>query len=45
LIDRFLDLEVTSKSSVSDQEVRSYYDKNPAEFHVAERVAVQTISS
>ena len=44
LIDRLLDLEVTSKSSVSDQEVRSYYDKNPAEFHVAERVAVQTIS-
>jgi parvulin-like peptidyl-prolyl isomerase len=44
LIDQLLDLEVTSKSSISDQEVRSYYEKNATEFHVAERVAVQTIS-
>jgi peptidyl-prolyl cis-trans isomerase C len=44
LIDQLLDLEVTRKSSVSDQEVLSYYDKNPAEFHLGERVAIQTIS-
>ena len=44
LIDQLLDLEVTRKSSISDQEIRSYYDKNTAEFHVAERVAIQTIS-
>jgi peptidyl-prolyl cis-trans isomerase C len=44
LIDQLLDLEVTRKSSVSDQEIRSYYDETTAEFHVAERVAIQTIS-
>jgi len=44
LIDQLLDLEVTRKSSVNGQEVRSYYDKNPAEFHLGERVAIQTIS-
>jgi parvulin-like peptidyl-prolyl isomerase len=44
LIDQLLDLEVTSKSSISETEVRSYYEKTPAEFHVAERVAIQTIS-
>ena len=44
LIDDLLELEVTRKSAISDAEIRSYYDNNPAEFHVACKVTIQTIS-
>jgi peptidyl-prolyl cis-trans isomerase SurA len=44
LIDDFLDQEVTKKSGVSDSQVRSAYDRDPARFSVPRKVSIQTIS-
>ncbi len=44
LIDDLLKIEVQQKSTVSDAELRSYYDKNPARFEHPESFAFQTIS-
>jgi peptidyl-prolyl cis-trans isomerase SurA len=44
LIDDLLDREITRKSAVSDGEVRSYYEKNQAEFHLPAKASIQTIS-
>ena len=44
LIDELLDHEVTKKSEISNAEVRSAYDRNPAKFAVSRRVSIQTIS-
>ena len=44
LIDALLKIEVEQKSTVTEQELRSYYDKNPARFQYPESFAFQTIS-
>src|SRR5215475_8776022 len=44
LIDELLDQEVTKKSEISNAEVRSAYDHDPAKFAVSRRVSIQTIS-
>ena len=44
LIDRFLEMEVASKSTVSAAELKAYYDKNSARFSYPESFAIQTIS-
>jgi parvulin-like peptidyl-prolyl isomerase len=44
LIDDLLDLAVTRRSTVSEVEVRAYYDQHQTEFHVPRKVAIQTIS-
>ncbi len=44
LIDAFLKAEVENKSTVSADEVRTYYDKNPARFQHPETFTFQSIS-
>jgi len=44
LIDRFLNIEVKSKSAVSLQETKTYYEKNAATFRLSETFSFQTIS-
>jgi parvulin-like peptidyl-prolyl isomerase len=44
MIDDLLQSEVTRKSTVSDAEVKDYYQKNPVRFYSAESVSIQTIS-
>ncbi len=44
LIDDLLKLEVKRKSAMTEAQVRAYYDKNPANFSVPEKVSIQTIS-
>ena len=44
LIEEFLKAEVDQKATVSDAELKAYYDKNPARFQVKESIAFQTIS-
>jgi len=44
LIDDLLDLEVTRRSTVSDTQVRSYYEQNSAKYRVPAKVSIQTIS-
>src|SRR5437016_7581324 len=44
LIDDLLELEVTSKSRVTEAEVRSYYQQNSGQFHLPRKASIQTIS-
>jgi parvulin-like peptidyl-prolyl isomerase len=44
LIDAFLKIEVQSKSTVSPNEVRTFYDKNPERFQIPESFIFQTIT-
>ena len=44
MIDDLLQLEVSQKAKVREQEVQSFYEKNPARFYSPETVSVQTIS-
>src|SRR5215469_1736197 len=44
LIDDLLELEVTRKSTISDVQVRSYYEQNLTKFRVPAKVSIQTIS-
>jgi parvulin-like peptidyl-prolyl isomerase len=44
LIEKFLKLEVDSKSVVTPAELKAYYDKNPQRFQYVESFAIQTIS-
>jgi parvulin-like peptidyl-prolyl isomerase len=44
LIDALLKTDVDARSTVSMEEARAYYDKNPARFEYAEGFAFQTIS-
>jgi len=44
MIEDLLQVEVSRKASVSDEEVKSLYQKNPARFYTPESVSVQTIS-
>jgi peptidyl-prolyl cis-trans isomerase SurA len=44
LIDALLKIEVGQKSTVSEAELKDYYDKNPARFEFPESFAFQTIS-
>jgi PPIC-type PPIASE domain/SurA N-terminal domain len=44
LIDALLKIEVNQKSSVSDAELKDYYDKNASRFEYPESFAFQTIS-
>jgi parvulin-like peptidyl-prolyl isomerase len=44
LIDDLLDLEVTRKSTVTDAEVRAYYEQNSSHFQVPRKASIQTIS-
>jgi len=44
LIERLLKTEVEAKATVSEVELRAYYDKNPARFQYPESFAIQTIS-
>jgi hypothetical protein len=44
LIEQLLKLEIEQKATVSAAELKGYYDKNPARFHVEESFAFQTIS-
>ena len=44
MIDDLLQTDVARKSTVSDAEVKDYYQKNPARFYSAESVSIQTIS-
>jgi parvulin-like peptidyl-prolyl isomerase len=44
LIDALLKIEVEQKSTVSEAELKNYYDKNPARFQYPESFAFQTIS-
>ena len=44
LIESFLKTEVDAKSVVSPEEIRSYYEKNPARFHRPETYTFQTIT-
>jgi peptidyl-prolyl cis-trans isomerase SurA len=43
LIDALLKTEVDNKSTVSPDEIRAYYDKNPARFQHPETFTFQTI--
>jgi parvulin-like peptidyl-prolyl isomerase len=44
LIEALLKIEIENRGSVSDAEIRAYYDKNPARFQRAESYTFQTIS-
>ena len=44
LIDQYLKLEVSNKSTVSIAEAKAYYDKNPKRFDYSEGFAFQSIS-
>jgi len=44
LIDQLLKTEVEAKSTVSEAELRAYYDNNPARFAYPESFAIQTIT-
>jgi PPIC-type PPIASE domain len=44
LIDALMKIEIDNRSTVSPAEVRAYYDKNPALFHIPESFTFQTIS-
>lgn len=44
LIDAMLKAEVDEKSTVSVEEARAFYDKNPARFEYPESFAIQTVS-
>jgi parvulin-like peptidyl-prolyl isomerase len=44
LIEEFLKAEVDQKATVSDAELKAYYDKNPGRFQVKESFVLQTIS-
>jgi len=44
LIDKLLKLEVTDKSSVSDAEVKAYFDQHPERFNLPESFSFQSIS-
>ncbi len=44
LIEEFLKVEVDRKATVTEAEVKAYYDKNPGRFQYPESFAFQTIS-
>src|SRR5215470_3186064 len=44
MIEDLLQVEVTRKATVRDEDVKSFYQKNPARFYSPESVSVQTIS-
>jgi len=44
MIEDLLHVEVTRKATVRDEDVKSFYQKNPAQFYSPESVSVQTIS-
>jgi parvulin-like peptidyl-prolyl isomerase len=44
LIEAFLKIEVESKSSITPEELRTYYEKNPSRFQHPESYTFQTIS-
>lgn len=44
LIEDLLQIEVTQKASVSESQVQTYFQKNPARFYSQEALSIQTIS-
>jgi parvulin-like peptidyl-prolyl isomerase len=44
MIEDLLQVEVNRKATVHEDDVKAFYEKNPARFHSSEAVSVQTIS-
>src|SRR6266581_3852277 len=44
MIDDLLMVEITQKATVSEAQVKTYYQNNPAKFYTPESVSIQTIS-
>jgi peptidyl-prolyl cis-trans isomerase C len=38
VVNRLLEAEVVPKASVADEEVKAFYERNPKQFHIADRV-------